>query len=120
MMAPGSGTSADGFAVRPAGTPAPSHLRGDYASPTDRVYDVLAAVVRCGGNVPAAASLGMSVHTVNNHLIHLRTWYHAASTAHLAALVMRDVGDIFGDKASWTVSSGNARKGLRGRVEVAA
>jgi DNA-binding CsgD family transcriptional regulator len=75
-------------------TPASSALRGEVR-PTPREYAVLAAVVRHAGYRGAAETLGISIGSVRGYLTHLRQWHHADNTTHLAAIVMRDVGDIF-------------------------
>lgn len=98
MTAPGSDPGFESPVV--AVTPAPS-LRGAYRRPTDRDYEVLRAVVRQGGRRLAAPTLGITEWTIKGCLEHLRAWHGATTTTHLAALVMRDVGDIFGVKADW-------------------
>jgi hypothetical protein len=77
--------------------PAPL-LRGE-SRPTDREYAILAAVVQHAGYRGAAEALDVSIYRVREVLEHLREWHGASTTTHLAALVMRDVGDIFG--AEW-------------------
>ena len=94
MTAPDRGNATRAYpVVEPA--PAPS-LRGEARRPTAREYEVLVAVVSLGGRQAAADALGISVNSVRTYLDHLRAWHGANHTTHLAALVMRDVGDIFG------------------------
>ena len=66
-----------------------------YARPTATLYSTLVAYVE-GGSVQAAAELrGVSVHTIAHQLDALRALYGVTRTAHLAALVFREKGDIF-------------------------